>query len=498
LSGELIIDTGGTIVKAQLVKSQFQLKLWRILFMVIFLIGCQPIEEEVRGEISPTQTDRPFPTPFPSSTPTEILSSPTPETSPFNGERLPFLQPQERLTSEFSDEEFQDLIIFNHFQSASAAFANFSLNINWAEGMESHIYAFSPDGRRAGTFIPENFASTLHLPSNPSEKPMLVEYGVEFNHPAVQGIELPSECYQPKPDEDQLFACGNFQFSPDGQYLGFFYGPPECWRGIIVQNTQTGEQPYHSSSQNGHSFQLFADGKALISTGHCEGGGVTYYDFDDGTEIPLGSEGGQTWNVDNTAFAVESGSYAGIDRSIWGFNLESEQLFMKRLEQPQLDDHPVWTPDNQYLIYQHRTFSLAKDGFYPTGFETARQIILVDAQTGNQKQLLSDPAYDFHLGSCPTCAQWFGDWIQIRRVAFAPEPITGGDAMYTSQAFTCRVYAQNCASPVELFALNWKTGELKPWTELVNSGVVPDPNLTPTPLAPTPDQKPIFEVPDQY
>jgi hypothetical protein len=173
-------------------------------------------------------------------------------------------------------------------------------------------------------------------------------------------------------------------------------------------------------------------------------------------------------------------------------------MFIPRSAKPQIDDHPVWTPDTRYLLYQHRTYSLAADGFSPTGFDQARQIIQVDAQTGEQTSLLSDPAYDFHLGSCPSCAEWYGDWIPIRRVAFMPEPIEGGEAMATSQAFTCRMYAQDCAAPVELFALNWKTGELVPWTDMFNSGLVPDPNLTATPIGPNSAEEPLFEQPDQY
>jgi hypothetical protein len=292
-----------------------------MLAVIVLLTACQRSEETALRETYPTWTAPPRTAPAPSLASTESVSTPTPKASPHNRNQLPFLKPYRLLTSEFTNEDFQDLIIFTSTMYVGGVFANFPLDIWWAEAGEEHLYAFSPDGQRAGTLLPEEFASTSYLSPNPSDKPILVEYGVAFDHPAVQGIELPSECYQPGPGEDRLIACGNFQFSPDGQYLGFFYGDPECWRGIIIQNTQTGEQVYHSTYPNGHSFLLLDNGKALIATGHCEGGGLTFHNLTTGEEKPLAGEGQQTWNLDNSAFAVVVGSYAGLDTNIWGFNL---------------------------------------------------------------------------------------------------------------------------------------------------------------------------------
>ena len=464
-------------------------------FAMIFLLSaCQASQQPVLIQTESLSSTASAPaTPSQSIPATESLPEPAQES-------LPALEPTKILTSDFTDQDFQDLIIFSSRVYGSGAFANFPLDVRWAEGTEVHLFAFSPDGQRAGTLIPSEFASNSYLPSDSSDKPMLVEYGVEFNHPDVIGIDLPPECYHPLTEGGEFLACGRFQFSRDGEYLGFFHGPSECLRAIIIQKTQTGIQAYHSMRPNGHYFILPGNGKAIIATGHCQGGGVDYYDLDSrGFMVKsLGSEGQQTWNVDQTAFAVETNSYAGIDKSIWGFNLETEQLFLKEPDEPQIDDHPVWTPDKRYLLYQHRTFTRASDGMTPTGFDQARQIIQVDAQTGEQKILLSNPAYDFHLGSCYYCEEWHGDWIQIRRVAFTPESIPAGDGRYSSEEYTCRTVGQNCSAPVELFALNWKTGELQPWMDMAEKGLVPDPTVTPTPLAPAPDQQPIFDVPGQY
>jgi len=475
-------------------KPHLQFKRWLLFLLVVLIFACRaaPQPSRIQDE-SPSQTAGLAATPSPSTPPTKVLQTPVPET-------LPSLAPSKILTSDFTDKDFQDLIIFSSRLLGGGAFANFPLEIRWAEGTESHLFAFSPNGQRAGALIPEEFASAIYLPSNSLDKPMLVEYGVEFDHPAIQGIELPPECYQPLYPGGEFLPCGRFQFSRDGKYLGFFYGPSECLRAIIVQDAQTGVQAYHSMQSNGHYFILPGNGKAIIAAGHCEGGSVVFYDLDSrGSRVKtLGSEGQQTWNTDRSAFAVETQSYGGIDSSVWGFNLETDQIFLEEQENPQIDDRPIWTPDKRYLLYQHRTYTRASDGFTPTGLDKARQIILVDAQTGDQKALLSDSAYDFHIGACSYCKEWIGDWIQIRRVAFKPETVKSGEDISRSKEFQCRSYAENCSSPVELFALNWKTGELQPWSKMVEMGLVPDPKVTETAIGPAPDQQPIFEIPGQY
>src|SRR5215208_5360197 len=137
--------------------SRFQQKSWRILAMVILLVGCQPAKQQtlVENDPSVTTTASPVATASPSTTPTI-------ETSPFDGNQLPLLKPREWLTSDFTDEAFQDLILFTSDRPGSGNFANFPLSRIWAEGSESHIYAFSPDGQRAGTLIPPEFASNIY------------------------------------------------------------------------------------------------------------------------------------------------------------------------------------------------------------------------------------------------------------------------------------------------------------------------------------------------
>ena len=485
-------------MKNRVLKAFTKLNLLQFLLMITVLLNSCQLKNESIAEIPTTRLPIATPSLYPTATPTITIASPTLEPSPQASETQPFLVPKEILTSEFEDDDFQDLIIFSTSRVAYTAFAGFPVNFNWAEATETHVYAFSPDGRRAGTLTPQQFAATLHPPTKPSNKALMIEYGVEFNHPDVLGVILPEDCYQPQSNVDQLYACGRFQFSPNGEYLGFFHGPPLCGRGIIIKNTQTGEEVYRLENGSGHSLSIIDNGRALVASGHCEGGQIDFHNLTNGTEVSLGTEGEQIWNASKTALAVAVSEYANIASHIWGFNVETEQLFMKQPNPIQIDDHPIWVPDQQHFLYQHRTFTRREGETYPTGFDTARQIILVDIQTGIQTTLLSDAAYDFHLGSCFTCADWYGDWIQVRRVAFVPEAIRGGDSIYSAPAVRCRIYGESCAAPTELFALNWKTGELLSWSDAVASGTIDENVLAPTAIIPVPNQQSIFEISDQY
>jgi hypothetical protein len=466
--------------------------IWLGVIVLSFLAACQgsdlstptasitPLESPLPSHVSPTQ----------SLTPTfEPTLNPTVTITPTHQSLYPIINPQEILTSDFKSEAFHNLILFTSAYYQPFPDINFQKQPPWPD---QNMFAFSPDGQRAGVLNPADFASLIYLPPDPSQKPLLVEYGVKFEHPSVQGVELPPECYQATGNADKLFPCANFQFSPDGRYLGFFYGPPECLRGIIIQDVRTGEQVYKSEGSNGHYFTLLKNGKALIATGHCEGGGVTLYDFINKTKIDLGGEGNSSWNADLSALAVEVHSYSGIDSTIWGFNFESNRFFLSVPKIYQIDDHPVWTPDKNYLLYQHRTYTRASDGYSPTGFDTPRQIILVNARSGEQKIILSSPEYDFHLGSCPYshCTNWYGNWIQVRRIAFKPEPLTGGlEVIGGTPLYTCPIIGENCPVPTELFGLNWKTGELIPWEKLIQNNLIPNP--TPKP-GPDPSANPIY------
>ncbi|MEM7539918.1 MAG: hypothetical protein AAF639_47630 [Chloroflexota bacterium] len=134
-----------------------------------------------------------------------------------------------------------------------------------------------------------------------------------------------------------------------------------------------------------------------------------------------------------------------------------------------------------YILYQNRTLygTLGKDAYI---FPTARQIIRLDPMTGEQEALVSHEDYDYHLcggGSPYGCNQWYGDWVLVSRIPFEPQYIPYGPYSFDSpyydiQKVDCLLYGRECEQPSERIALNWRTGELRPWAQL------PYPTATPS------------------
>jgi len=101
----------------------------------------------------------------------------------------------------------------------------------------------------------------------------------------------------------------------------------------------------------------------------------------------------------------------------------------------------------------------------------ASSIIRVSATTGERKVLVSDPRYDYHFCAAYSwCDNWYGDWIQVRRFPFEQQTLALFDP-----ATDCLGYGEDCDEPPELFALNWRTGELIPWGEISLSAFTPIP-----------------------
>lgn len=294
----------------------------------------------------------------------------------------------------------------------------------------------------------------------------------------ITPVRLPNECYEILPEDEQAWGgelefqpCSNFEFSPDEHYLGFFFGPTLCGRGIIILNTQTAEVIYRSGVGNGLGFEFLTNGKVLISTGHCEGGQMSLLDPTTREISKLGGLGigaeNNVWNATRTAIAVSTTPYQGVAGAIWGYNVERDFLFLPELGNWQLDDHLMWTPDGSHILYQHRavSYTFASNTYI---FPQARQIIRVNASTGEKQVLVSDPQYDYHFcaGAYSRCDHWYGDWIQVRRFPFEPQDIVYTDDFYYIPEATCLLYGIDCNEPPELFALNWRTEELLPWDEV--------------------------------
>jgi len=247
----------------------------------------------------------------------------------------------------------------------------------------------------------------------------------------VTSVHLPRECYEILPEDTQGWGkldfqpCSNFETSPDGRFLGFFFGPDLCGRGIIILDTQTEEMVYRSGFGQGLGIEFLENGKVLLATGHCEGGQISLFDPIAKNLSFLGGLGRGGWNVTRTAIAVETGPYQGVAGAIWGYNVDKDFLFLPQAEMwGQVDDHLLWTPDGSHILFLHRPVSYTFESNTYT-FLGARSIIRVNATTGERKVLVSDSRYDYHFcaGAYSWCDQWYGDWIQVRRFPFEQQTL---------------------------------------------------------------------------
>ncbi|HXF68720.1 MAG TPA: hypothetical protein VNK89_02840 [Thermoflexus sp.] len=245
---------------------------------------------------------------------------------------------------------------------------------------------------------------------------------------------------------------------------------------MIIFDTETATTVYRRDG-GGFGFEFLENGKVLLATGHCEGGEMSLLDPRTGQLFRLGSLGRGGWNATRTAIAVETGPYMGIGSAIWGYNVEKDFLFLPQAERwEQLDHHLLWTPDGSHILFLHRplSYTLETDTYF---LPAAQSIVRVNATTGERRVLVGDSRYDYHFcaGAYNQCDQWYGDWIQVRRFPFKPQSFVYDDILSDLPAATCSVYGMNCSESAELFALNWRTGELVPWSEALSSMFTPIP-----------------------
>jgi len=283
--------------------------------------------------------------------------------------------------------------------------------------------------------------------------------------------------------------CHRYNFSSDGHWMEFNYGSTgvSCGGGqaILIMNLATGES--HEIVQDANLTAFLPNGQALVSTFHCEGGEVYRYNLQTEALEYLGIEGFKIWNSAHTAFVINENPYQGYP-SIWSFNVEQG----RQIPFPErgYEDRLLRAPDGDHVLYQHRPYTLTEPNEAGNRLKVfkARQIQSINPVDGEIQVLASDPQYDYHL--CATRdsgCEWQGDWIQVRRVRFRPPE------RYLDQ---CHDYTQNCADPVELFALNWRTGELVPWEQapLPTATSIPEPTATPT-HGPNLNTSPIYVEP---
>jgi hypothetical protein len=449
---------------------------------------------------TPTLTATPVPTAtltaLPSLSPT-ITLSPTPR-------QVPAYKPQITLSVDLlldpANNALHHLIVFS-----SSALSPFNISAGESEILSSgpRLWAVSPDGRKSGRLTFDDVPFAAYDPSDPDGKPIFVEYGVHFNHPDIQTVTLPDECYGYLPDDEvsllegDILPCSDFRFSPDGKYLAFFFGPLVCGRGLILMDTAENEVIQRSPAGLVSGFEFLDNGKLLQQTSSCESGSLSLFNPATRQGAPLGTAGTLRWNPQHTAFIVSAAPYQGASGTVWGYNAETDQQFLVEPEVWNLDDHPVWTTDGRYAIYQHRLLSISNNLDY--SFTNPRQIVRVDSQTGDWQVLAGEAGFDYHLCASPTsgCDLWAGDWVQVRRYPFQPAVIQFTEDFFSNEQVTCLLYGKDCPFQPELLALNTQTGELLPWDEAPLPAATPIPTQQPTP-SPGPDltTTPVYSDPD--
>ena len=365
----------------------------------------------------------------------------------------------------------------------------------------AQLWAVSPDGRRAGRLTNDAGGAGVYV--SPGEFPTVIILSTNqllLDDKRVRQIPLPPECDSPAgtPAGEPWLPCRDYKFSPDGRWAAFSWGPDVCGRRLALKNLLTGQAQIDPGGlkRGIHWFRFLPNGQMLVATGHCEGGAVSLLDLDAQALRQLGvegggGEGGLIWNAGGTAFAVSTSDYPGWTWAVWGYNVATGRLFLH--EEWQVNDQPLWMPDGVRLLYQHRAqknIESGRPGIVVSTTFGASEIRVVDAMSGQERVLVSDPRYDYHLGAAFRDCRWEGDWVQVRRVPFHPQEYPSPDL--PPRVWDCLLLGDKCSDPVDRLALNWRTGELLPWdkvplptptpraTPTVTPG--PGPHLSPAPL----------------
>jgi hypothetical protein len=385
------------------------------------------------------------------------------------------------------------LIVFSSPVSSpfSGSFANkvYESWVNAEEYGQAHVedggvqlFAVSPDGSQAGLLGGIDWSFFSLYPSKLYSTLIKIQYSNQFDTRIFPFSKLPAECFSAL--DNVPTPCFEFQFSPNGDYLGYRYGTDRYRPDLRILETRTGKTIFASEFGGNHWYLYTPDNRVLMAFGHDEGGSISLFDPKNLKLTSLGTERVQHtvhWNKQSSAFVVNASDYHGLNSEIWGYNLLTNRIFLR--------DYGVinlytWTPDGSSVLYEKS--DVLNPNAIETGITTYNVMHLMLAPiSGKPYQILGHYHYDFHL--CKPYQEpcdWLGDWIPIRRIRANPRDV-GGDSQDN-----CLSYGIDCPNPTEYFLFNWLTGNIAS----PDYAVPPTPTLKPskTPTAtPTPTSTPI-------
>lgn len=363
--------------------------------------------------------------------------------------------------ADFSDSAapLSDLILFA--SSAPNPFTN--LDVGEAAAGEIHLYAISPDGQRAGRISLEGTGADIYTSSNPNEKVKVIQNGFGFSHERVEAAVLPADC-DPATGGD----CREIQLSPTGHAVAYFTGEDTCTRTLTLYDLDN--QSMINSWPNTHWMTFMKDGSLMLALGDCEAPHAYFYSPSTGKQAGVEKLGQAFWNPDHTAVIFQVPGKNPLEMGLWGFNTQTNKVFMWLPKESVIQDSPVWLADGKHFVFQHRVIKYVKET-NEVILGGPRQIVLMDASTRAQSLLSFDSGYDNHLcqSAGEPCDQPYGDYLQTYRTPFQPLKFAV-DGFESNPEARCAVYGLDCTPPADVLAVDWQKRKQSAWDEANISG----------------------------
>lgn len=419
----------------------------------------------------------------PASLPT-VSSSPTASSTPTATlPLLPVLNPQQLLTT---TSNLQGVILFT--SADVAPLSNMGLLPIIIEevdlfGHKPDLWAVAIDGGAAGRLT--NSTAALWLGNGQPQ--LAANETISVDPTVLHQVALPGTCANPTLEEAfPSRLCHSFAFAPNGQRLAFFTSAMPCANGLMVVNLPAGTSlSYLGGDPSVQNFFFTPFDQLLTFTGACGGGRISVLPATEESWQGLGQQGSTAWNPAGTILTTITDNHAP-EQTLWSYNAQTGTQIMASSAELVMQDRPVWTIDNSHFLYRQMGLRLESNGDYTF---TPGQIVLVNGQTGEQTNLLDDPAHAYYW--CPGgLCNWRGDWLEVSRRPFTPITLPNSINILNEPAVNCYLYEGLCQSASESLWLNWQRGELLPPEQAPLPAINPTP--TPIPAGPNLSQEPLL------